>query len=97
MSSQPHLPCKVLPLPLRLSIYAVHDEVKDKDFELELSWVGEGWHTHAQTPRCPSLPTATEGVHQMVPEDVKGKAIEYAKESLKESDSEDELDQDEAT
>ena len=23
-------------------IYAVHDEVKDKDFELELSWVGEG-------------------------------------------------------
>lgn len=24
------------------SIYTVHDEVKDKDFELELSWVGEG-------------------------------------------------------
>lgn len=24
------------------SIYIVHDEVKDKSFELELSWVGEG-------------------------------------------------------
>lgn len=23
-------------------IYIVHDEVKDKAFELELSWVGEG-------------------------------------------------------
>ena len=23
-------------------IYVVHDEVKDKQFELELSWVGEG-------------------------------------------------------
>lgn len=24
------------------SIYMVHDEVKDKSFELEMSWVGEG-------------------------------------------------------
>ena len=24
------------------SIYIVHDEVKDKAFELDLSWVGEG-------------------------------------------------------
>ena len=23
-------------------IYQVHDEVKDKEFELEMSWVGEG-------------------------------------------------------
>ena len=23
-------------------IYVVHDEVKDKNFELELSWIGEG-------------------------------------------------------
>ncbi len=23
-------------------IYTVHDEVKDKEFELEMSWVGEG-------------------------------------------------------
>ena len=27
---------------LFFSIYIVHDEVKDKAFELELSWVGEG-------------------------------------------------------
>lgn len=25
-----------------IRIYIVHDEVKDKAFELELSWVGEG-------------------------------------------------------
>ncbi|CAI8012697.1 Proteasome subunit alpha type-3 [Geodia barretti] len=62
-------------------IYAVHDEVKDKDFELELSWVGE----------------ATEGLHQLVPEDVKASAVDYAKDSLKESDSEEELEQEEAT
>ena len=27
---------------LGCSIYVCHDEVKDKDFELELSWVGQG-------------------------------------------------------
>ena len=26
-----------------LSIHMVHDEVKDKSFELEMSWIGEGW------------------------------------------------------
>ena len=26
---------------LHFRIYIVHDEVKDKNFELELSWVGE--------------------------------------------------------
>lgn len=31
-----------LPPPFHISrIYIVHDEVKDKAFELELSWVGE--------------------------------------------------------
>lgn len=62
-------------------IYSVHDEVKDKDFELELSWIGE----------------ATDGIHQMVPDSVRHSASEYAKDCLKESDSEDDLDQDEAT
>lgn len=55
-------------------IYTVHDEVKDKAFELELSWVGE----------------CTNGVHQLVPKDVLEAAEKYAKESLEESDSEDE-------
>jgi len=27
-----------------ISIYVIHDEVKDKQFELELSWVGEGMY-----------------------------------------------------
>ena len=40
---------------------------------------------------------ATEGLHQLVPEDVKASAVDYAKDSLKESDSEEELEQEEAT
>ena len=28
------------------SVHTVHDEVKDKSFELELSWVGEGTYIH---------------------------------------------------
>ena len=37
----------------------VHDEVKDKMFELELSWVGE----------------FTDGVHKRVPEEVSEKSM----------------------
>lgn len=54
-------------------IHLVHDEVKDKSFELELSWVGE----------------VTGGLHQSVPADVRAAAEEYAKEALAESDSDD--------
>uniref|UniRef100_A0A8C6VRH4 Proteasome subunit alpha type n=2 Tax=Sauria TaxID=32561 RepID=A0A8C6VRH4_NAJNA len=54
-------------------IYIVHDEVKDKAFELELSWVGE----------------ITKGKHEIVPKDVKEEAEKYAKESLKEEDESD--------
>jgi len=53
-------------------IYTVHDSVKDKSFELELSWVGE--HTN--------------GLHQKVPQDIHQAAEAYAKASLEEdSDS----------
>lgn len=55
-------------------IYVVHDEVKDKSFELELSWVGE----------------VTEGRHQVVPADVFAEAEKYAKAALEESDDSDE-------
>ena len=34
--------CLNLQLSLIHRIYVVHDEVKDKNFELELSWIGEG-------------------------------------------------------
>ncbi|KAK5917525.1 hypothetical protein CgunFtcFv8_012408 [Champsocephalus gunnari] len=55
-------------------IYIVHDEVKDKAFELELSWVGE----------------VTDGRHTLVPKDVREEAEKYAKDSLEEEDDSDE-------
>ena len=56
-------------------IYMVHDEVKDKMFELELSWVGE----------------FSNGVHQRVPEAVHAEAERFAKAAMEEdSDSDDE-------
>jgi len=56
-------------------IYMVHDEVKDKMFELELSWVGE----------------FSNGVHQRVPNDIHAEAEKFAKSALEEdSDSDDE-------
>lgn len=57
-------------------IYIVHDEVKDKSFELELSWVGD----------------MTKGKHELVPPEVLMEAEKYAKEALEESDDSDEED-----
>jgi len=54
-------------------IYTIHDEVKDKAFELELSWVGE----------------VTNGKHQFVPADVFAEAEKYAKTAMEESDASD--------
>lgn len=55
-------------------IYIVHDEVKDKNFELELSWVG----------------TATGGKHEFVPPKVFREAEDYAKAAVEDdSDLED--------
>ena len=36
-----YLCVKLINISLHFRIYIVHDEVKDKNFELELSWVGE--------------------------------------------------------
>jgi len=55
-------------------IYMVHDEVKDKMFELELSWVGE----------------FTEGVHKRVPANVQTEAEDFAKSALEEDSDGDE-------
>jgi len=55
-------------------IYTVHDEVKDKAFELELSWVGQ----------------ITGGKHEMVPADILEEAEKYAKTALQDSDASDE-------
>ncbi|EDO36538.1 predicted protein [Nematostella vectensis] len=55
-------------------IYVVHDEVKDKNFELEMSWIG----------------SVTNGKHECVPKDVADAAEKYAKDSLVEDSSSDE-------
>ncbi|EAL73156.1 20S proteasome subunit alpha-3 [Dictyostelium discoideum AX4] len=50
-------------------IYSVHDEVKDKDFELELGWIS----------------TETNNVHQIVPKELHDEAEAYAKQSLEDA------------
>lgn len=54
-------------------IYLVHDEVKDKDFELELGWVGE----------------VTNGVHERVPDTVIAAAEQSAKDAMEASSESD--------
>ena len=64
--------CKDLINEAAKIIYMVHDEVKDKMFELELSWVTKD----------------TNGIHERVPEKVLEAAEKFAKEALEEdSDS----------
>jgi 20S proteasome subunit alpha 7 len=48
----------------------VHDEVKDKYFELELSWISD----------------ETGHVHKLVPKDIKEEAERLAKEALEQAD-----------
>uniref|UniRef100_A0A4W5M3B2 Proteasome subunit alpha type n=1 Tax=Hucho hucho TaxID=62062 RepID=A0A4W5M3B2_9TELE len=58
--------CRELVKEVAKIIYIVHDEVKDKAFELELSWVGE----------------VTNGKHELVPKDIRVEAEKYAKASF---------------
>lgn len=53
-------------------IYSVHDEIKDKNFELELGWVGK----------------ITNGNFEFVPKSVFDEAEKYAKESMESDDEE---------
>ncbi|XP_072171912.1 proteasome subunit alpha type-3-like [Diadema setosum] len=57
-------------------VHIVHDEVKDKAFELELSWVGK----------------VTNGRHELVPAKIAEEANKYGKEALEESSSSDDDD-----
>ena len=67
--------CKELIKEAAKIIYQVHDEVKDKMFELELSWVTK----------------ETGGRHERVPKEVFDEAEKFAKAALEEdSDSDDE-------
>ncbi|XP_063695728.1 proteasome subunit alpha type-3 [Culicoides brevitarsis] len=51
-------------------IYQVHDELKDKDFKLELSWVGED----------------TQGHHKIVPDLIYEEAVKAGKEAMDDDD-----------
>lgn len=59
-------------------IYSVHDEAKDKDFHLFMSWVGAD----------------TEGRHEMVPEELFAEAEQLAKQSLEDDDDDDDDEDD---
>lgn len=58
------------------SIYLVHDELKDKQFELELSWVSKD----------------TKGFHQLVPKELASEAENVAKQALADIEDSDEGD-----
>ena len=60
-------------------IYTLHDEAKDKPFELEMSWLSEG----------------TGWKHQGVPKNVIAEATEWAKKEIEEAEEESEDDDDE--
>ncbi|KAA0197086.1 Proteasome endopeptidase complex [Fasciolopsis buskii] len=51
-------------------IYTVHDEIKDKHFELDLSWVGE----------------CSGGIHTVVPQSLFQEAETFAKQALEDAD-----------
>ncbi len=61
-----HHQCPSAKYLLARSIYLVHDDAKEKDFELEMSWVG----------------TETNGVHLPVPKDLFDEASRKAKAAL---------------
>lgn len=63
-------------LPDNFSIYIVHDELKDKQFELELSWVSKD----------------TNGRHQLVPKDIAFEAENQAKQALADIEDSDDGD-----
>lgn len=68
-----NMPMQELVKEVAKIIYTVHDEVKDKAFELELSWVG----------------AATNGRHEMVPSNIHAEAEKYAKAALEDNDGSD--------
>jgi 20S proteasome subunit alpha 7 len=64
------LPPKIIVLTrVTRSIYMVHDEAKDKDFELEMTWVSA---------------TETNGKHMHVPQELLAEAERLAKEKMDE-------------
>jgi len=64
--------CRQLVKEAAKIIHIVHDEVKDKDFELELSWVCE----------------ESEGLHQAVPQELYNEAEAFARQAMEDDSDE---------
>jgi 20S proteasome subunit alpha 7 len=60
-------------------IYVAHEDSKDKDFELEMTWIS-------------ALDGPTKGRHEQVPEELLEEAEKAAKKSLEGDDDEEEED-----
>lgn len=58
-------------------IYVAHEDSKDKDFELEMTWIS-------------SLDGPTKGRHEEVPKDIREEAEKFAKRALEGEDEEEE-------
>lgn len=58
-------------------IYVAHEDSKDKEFELEMSWIS-------------SLDGPTKGRHEEVPSDIREEAEKFAKRALEGEDEEEE-------
>lgn len=65
--------CKEAVMEIARIIYKLHDDVKDKDFELEMSWVCD----------------ASDRKHVLVPADLKNEAVKAAKEAKEKAEMED--------
>jgi len=71
--------CKEAVKKIAQIIYKLHDDVKDKDFELEMSWVCD----------------ESDRKHVMVPEELRAEAIKAAKEAKDKAEMEDSSDEEE--
>lgn len=58
-------------------IYVAHEDSKDKEFELEMTWIS-------------SLDGPTKGRHEEVPQDVREEAERFARRALEGEDEEEE-------
>jgi|ERR1712086_37869 len=73
------LTCKDALFEVAKIIHSVHDDVKDKEFELELSWLCD----------------ETNGVHKMIPKEMRDEISKRAKDALEEDESEEDEEEDE--
>ena len=58
-------------------VYVAHEDSKDKEFELEMSWIS-------------SLDGPTKGRHQEVPKDILAEAEKFAKKAMEGEEDEEE-------